>query len=153
MNEIVVGIDPWASGGLAWGFGNGMLATENMPGTPHELASLLKDLLSEGRVRVFLEEVGGYTGGTGAPGSAMFNFGKNYGQIIGICAALNIPVELIRPQKWQKALGLGNSAGLTKTQWKNKLKAKALQLHPEKQITLATADAVLIRHAAAKGLI
>lgn len=150
---ILVGIDPGASGGLAWQVPGFSTAVENMPDTPHELCQLLECIQKDGSVRVFLEEVGGYTGGPGAPGSKMFNFGRNFGQILGVCAALGIPVELVKPQRWQKALSLGTSNGLTKTQWKNKLKAKALQLYPDVRVTLAVADALLIHHAAVKGLI
>jgi hypothetical protein len=152
-DPIIIGIDPGASGGLAWQVPGFSVGVENMPGTPHELCHLLECIQKDGDVRVFLEEVGGYTGGPGAPGSAMFNFGRNFGQILGVCAAMGIPVELVKPQRWQKALSLGTSKGLSKTQWKNKLKAKALQLYPDVRVTLDVADALLIHHAAVKGLI
>ena len=44
-----------------------------------------------------------------------------------------------------KCFQIGKSSG-SKTEWKNKLKAKAQQLFPvwSKRITLATADALLI---------
>jgi crossover junction endodeoxyribonuclease RuvC len=153
MSEIAVAIDPGALGGLAWQVPGFAVAVENMPETPHELCELLTCIQKDGDVRVFLEEVGGYVGGAGAPGSAMFSFGQNYGQILGVCAALGIPVELVRPQRWQKALSLGTSKGLTKSQWKGKLKLKALQLYPDVRVTLNVADALLIHHAAVKGLI
>ena len=151
--EIIVACDPGASGGWAWQIPGFVVGVENAPDTPHELVHLLECIQKDGNVRVYLEEVGGYIAGGGAPGSAMFNFGRNFGEILGVCAALGIPVELVKPQKWQKALGLGNSAGMTKTQWKNKLKAKALQLFPNTTVTLKTADALLIMHAAQKKLI
>jgi len=152
-DEIKVGIDPGVGGGLAWQVPGFVVAAENMPDTPHELAELLECIGKDGEVRVYLEEVGGYIGGPGSPGSAMFTFGRNFGQILGVCAALGIPVELVKPQKWQKALGLGNSSGMTKTQWKGKLKARALQLYPNNKVTLKVADALLIHHAAVKQLI
>lgn len=149
---INVAVDPGNKGGLAWSI-NGSTAIEGMPDNPRELADLLESIRSEGEPRMFLEQVGGYTGGPGAPGSAMFNFGRNYGEILGVAAALKIPVELVTPQKWQKALSLGNSKGMTKTQWKNKLKDKAIQLFPNLRVTLQTSDALLILHAAEKKLI
>jgi hypothetical protein len=150
---IKVGIDPGVGGGLAWHVPGFTPAAETMPDTPHELAHMLECIGKDGEVRVYLEEVGGYTGGPGNTGSSMFTFGRNFGQILGVCAALGIPVELVKPQKWQKALGLGNSAGMTKSQWKNKLKARALQLYPNLKVTLKVADALLIHHAATKNLI
>jgi len=151
---ITIGIDPGKSGGIAWRIGNSDLAAVSMPETVHDLCSLLMQIAGEGEETiVYLEEVGGYVGGAGAPGSAMFNFGKNYGEIIGVCAAYGLPTHLVRPQKWQKALSLGTSTGMSKTEWKNKLKAKAQQLFPSTKLTLSTADAALIHYAAAEGLV
>jgi hypothetical protein len=152
MTKTILGIDPGASGGLAWAV-NGKLATCAMPETVHDLVETIRSLLVDGDVEVHLEEVGGYISGAGMPGSSAFNFGRGFGEIIGVVAALELPLKLVRPQKWQKALGLGNSVGMTKTQWKNKLKARAQQLYPSEKITLSTADAVLIFHAASEGLL
>jgi len=150
--KTIVAIDPGASGGIAISLEGSTPAFTHMPETVHDLAELLEPA-KHGNAHAYLEQVGGYVGGAGAPGSAMFNFGQNYGQIIGILAAYQIPFTLVRPQKWQGALSLGNSKGMTKTEWKNKLKAKAQQLFPSSKITLATADAALIWHAASKNLI
>jgi hypothetical protein len=156
MKTTIVAIDPGASGGIAISLEGSAPSFTHMPETVHDLAELLGSVAieaSNGNAHAYLEQVGGYVGGAGAPGSAMFNFGQNYGQIIGILAAYQIPFTLVRPQKWQGALSLGNSKGMSKTEWKNKLKAKAQQLFPSSKITLATADAALIWHAAAKNLI
>jgi hypothetical protein len=153
MNPIIVAIDPGANGGVAWEGPNGLIAAENLPSIPADLVDMLSSILTEGPVVVYMEEVGGYTGGEGMPGSSAFNFGKGFGVILGICAALRLPIELVRPQKWQKALSLGNSTGMTKTQWKNKLKDKACQLYPAVKVTLKTSDALLILNAATKKLI
>jgi hypothetical protein len=152
----IVAIDPGASGGIAISLEGSAPSFTHMPETVHDLAELLGSVAieaSNGNAHAYLEQVGGYVGGAGAPGSAMFNFGQNYGQIIGTLAAYQIPFTLVRPQKWQGALSLGNSKGMSKTEWKNKLKAKAQQLFPSSKITLATADAALIWHAASKNLI
>lgn len=151
--EIIVACDPGKGGGWAWQIPGFKMGVESMPDTPHELVRMLESIQADGSVRVFLEEVGGYVGGAGNTGSSMFTFGRSFGETIGVCAALGIPIELVRPQKWQKALGLGNSAGMTKSQWKRKLKERALQLYPNTAVTLKVADAMLIFHAASKGLI
>jgi len=150
----IIGIDPGGSGGIAWSIGNvAPVATAKMPETPHDLVEILGTIAAEGTCEVHLEEVGGYIGGVGSPGSKMFNFGRNFGQIIGVCAALKLPLKLVKPKRWQKALGLGTSKGMSKTEWKNKLKARAQQLYPDIKITLDVADAVLIYHAAKEGLL
>ena len=81
----------------------------------------------------------------GQGGSAMFNFGKGYGNLEMALLALKIPTVSVTPQVWQKALQLGTrSKTMSKTEWKNKLKAKAQQLFPYLKITLAISDALLI---------
>lgn len=93
---------------------------------------------------VFMEEVGGYVG-KAQPGSAMFKFGRHAGFVIGVIMALGLRLEMVRPQTWQKPLGLGTGrACASKTEWKNKLKSAAQRKFPGIAITLATADALLI---------
>jgi hypothetical protein len=54
-------------------------------------------------------------------------------------------VEMVRPQKWQKWLGLGRASGCgSPREWKNKLKAEAQRRFPYLNVTLKTADALLI---------
>ena len=38
----------------------------------------------------------------------MFNFGMNCGWIQGVLDSLNIPYELVSPQKWKKEFGLAS---------------------------------------------
>lgn len=71
-----------------------------------------------------------------------FTFGRSYGFLRGCLSALKIPFVEVSPQKWQKEFGITKSE--SKTEHKNKLKAKAQQLYPNEKITLATADALLL---------
>lgn len=140
----ILAIDPGTSGGLAYhdGITCGCFA---MPETEGDIIQELNSVFQQGVDVAYVEEVGGYCKGVGAPGSAMFSFGRNFGFLLGVLAANKIRVELVKPQKWQKHFGFGTvktSGG--KTPWKNKLKSKAQQLFPHLKITLKTADAVLI---------
>lgn len=140
----ILAIDPGASGGIAWVMADGNLTCAPMPKTEGDTVDLLNAAIAQGCNVAYVEEVGGYCGAA-MPGSAMFNFGRNFGFILGVLAARGIRVELVKPQKWQKHFGLGTvkeSGG--KTLWKNKLKAKSQQLFPHLDITLKTADALLI---------
>ena len=100
-----------------------------------------------------LEEVSGFAG-KAQPGSAMFRFGEHFGFIKGVVQALEIRLVLVRPQVWQKGFGLGTaSACASKTIWKNKLKAEAQRRFPHLNVTLKTADALLIlEHAISEGI-
>jgi hypothetical protein len=75
----------------------------------------------------------------------MFRFGENFGFIKGAVQALGIRLVVVRPQVWQKGFGLGKaSACASKSEWKNKLKAEAQRRFPQLNVTLKTADALLL---------
>ena len=150
MKKLIIAIDPGVSGGIAIGVDSPVLYP--MSETVHDLAELIRCAKDSADypVEAHVELVGGFIG-KNQPGSRMFTFGQSYGQILGILAALQIPVHLVRPQKWQALLGIGNGSGLPKHQWKAKLKAKAQQLYPSLKITLQTADALLLWHLAQQG--
>jgi hypothetical protein len=107
--------------------------------------------------------------GAGIPASTMAVYASNWGIILGALMMAKWRVQIVRPQDWQKALGLGitgrqkaNVKGLLpaaaqaeksrvrllnsqlKRDWKNKLKARAQQLFPSVTVTLGNADALLI---------
>lgn len=139
----IIAIDPGTNGGIAVysNESSNVIEVIKMPSTPQDVLSFL--LKHKEDSICYLEKVGGMPG---QGGSAMFNFGKGYGHLEMALLALQIPTVTITPQSWQKALQLGTRGkDMSKTEWKNKLKAKAQQLFPYiKKITLATSDALLI---------
>jgi phage-related tail protein len=143
----LIAIDPGSAGGFAWEDSDGIIQCCKMPETEGDVHDKLLEiiaLIGTGG-RVIIEEVGGYVGGGGQPGSAMFAFGRGFGFILGVLAAYGMKVELVRPQKWQKHFSLGTSKNhASKTAWKNHIKAKAQQLFPDQPVTLKTADALLL---------
>jgi hypothetical protein len=146
----IIAIDPGASGGIAWLDEYIQPHVVPMPSTDGDILTQLREI---GFVnsRAVIEQVGGYIAGNKLPGSAMFNFGRGYGFIIGILMAYNVRVELVRPQAWQKALSLGSRAkDQSKSDWKNKLKAASQRLYPEMDITLKTCDSLLLLEYARK---
>lgn len=142
-SKTIIGIDPGANGGICVLAESGeVVEVDKMPETPQDLLAYLEEFKDGSRC--YLERVGGMSGQSG---SASFNFGKGYGHLEMALLALGIPTMTVTPQKWQKTYQLGTkSQCASKTEWKNKLKAKAQQLFPTlgKKITLATADALLI---------
>lgn len=157
----IIAIDPGASGGIAYKSDAEIIAVP-MPETDADIAQAILTAataitnslnpFSQNTVEVWVEQVGGYIG-TACPGSAMFSFGKNFGLILGVCAARHYRVNLVTPQKWQKHFSLGTvkSTG-GKGPWKRKLKEKAQQLFPTVDVTLKTSDALLIYEYATKQL-
>lgn len=143
-------IDPGQAGGLAWEIRGGAAAMK-MPESDRELLGLLEALPNHTEQRVgYIETLVKYAG-TDMPSSSMAVYACNYGKVIGMMTALHYRIMIVPPKAWQKFLGLGSATGLTRTQWKNKLKQMAEQLYPRLKVTLATADALLILEAARRG--
>jgi hypothetical protein len=156
MEKIFIGIDPGKNGGIAVIDENGVVIDLlRMPETPMDLLDVLLtykkgDFLKEQKQNAvcYLEKVGGMPGQSG---SAMFTFGRSYGQIEMALLASGITTHEVTPQKWQKHFSLSGSSitkssSTEKREHKNRLKAKAQQLFPTlgKKITLANCDALLI---------
>ena len=146
--NVIIAIDPGVSGGVAVCV-EGVPDCQPMPDTQGDQLALLRSILvsavkSRLETVCVLEQVSGFAG-KAQPGSAMFRFGENFGFIKGAVQALGIKLELVRPQVWQKAFGLGTaSACASKREWKNKLKTEAQRRFPQLQVTHKTADALLI---------
>jgi len=138
----IIAIDPGKSGGIAWKSAYGARAIP-MPATETDICAQIKQIYYHlDKPAVIVEEVGGYIGRP-QPGSAMFTFGRNFGFLLGVLTSLGARIVLVRPQKWQGYLSCGKSEG-DRTKWKNKLKARAQNLFPGIDVTLATADALLL---------
>ena len=147
---LTLGIDPGKAGGIAWKFAGGRVGVMPMPEAEAEIVSFIQELWSAGESAstsnpsgvAYIEKVGGYTGSP-QPGSRMFTFGKNVGVIMGGLYAAGFRIIEVAPTAWQKTLSLG---GIDPKKRKAEFKNRAHQLYPElrKQITLKTADALLI---------
>lgn len=132
-------IDPGASGG--WVFKMGEDAC-----TSGDITELV-DLHFPLNTVVVLENVPPFVG-RAIPSSAAFKLGKSCGWLEGFYQGKGFTVVLVRPQEWQKTMGVGTKGDSTTSEWKNKLKAEAQRRFPLNTITLKTADAFcLLSHA------
>lgn len=140
---FILGIDPGKEGGIAILNNSRKLILRKMPTTPTELLETLNFFLkaSKGEIFVYMEKVQGLPG---MGGSAMFNFGKNFGHLEMALMSLKIPFEEVTPQKWQKEFQLGTKGKQTTAVWKNKLKNRAEQLFPNVKMFLWGSDATLL---------
>ena len=149
-DRLLVGIDPGASGGIAWRFDGGLPAAERMPKTEEEVCEILTDLAySANKPVAYLEQVGGYIAGRPAPGSRMFNFGRGYGVIRAALILAGYRIEDVTPVQWQKKLGIVLPPKGSSKDRKNILKGVAIDRYPTlaDDVTLCTADALLILEA------
>lgn len=140
MNTTLA-VDPGLSGGLAWTEPDGDLHAVPMPVTEGDLVDLLRSLAARGVRSAVVEDVGGW----GMPGPRAFTFGRGFGFLLGALQTLSFSIVLVRPAKWQKVLSLGNvkSHG-GKGPWKRHLLAEAQRRYPTCDVTLKTADALLL---------
>jgi hypothetical protein len=137
----ILAIDPGASGGFAWLENDGFVYCRPMPPTDGDILETLRGFRATGISECHIEHVCGFVAAAGA--GQMFSFGEGFGFIKGCLMALGYSVHLHRPQKWQKAMSLGSKKDHGKN-WKNHLKGRAQQLFPTCDVTLKTADALLI---------
>ena len=157
LQRHYIGIDPGASGGIAWSSPNGDRSAP-LPKTLGDFREQVFEILGQqGFFHAISQSVCDLESPPkfvkAIPGSAVFVMAQSFGRIEGVFAAFKVPTVTVTPQAWQKAHGLGTRGEMTTTQWKNKLKARAQSLYPEEKVTLATADALLIFNAACHRLI
>ena len=130
----VIGIDPGLSGAIAVINGTDSLMIFDMPTmtverngkakrqvSATELAQILKTAKSDD-CHVFVEKVSAMAG-QGV--TSVFSFGRSFGMIEGILAALQMPVTYVAPATWVKAVHRG--AG------KDASRARAMELFPDNQ--------------------
>ena len=140
----IAAIDPGKSGGIAWNDQDNVVQTANMPDTPTDMLSLLLSLRAGGVTTLAIEQLPRFVG-KNIPSSTTSVLFENYGICIGIAIALGFRLERVDPHTWQKGLGIGTARNCSsKPEWKRKLKGKAQELFPHLEVTLATADALLI---------
>ena len=99
---IYIGIDPGANGGI--GVIDTTEGAEAFLYTDEALIDLLSQYTLFDKIRVMVEQVNAFPGERG-----QFNFGVNYGTILGILKALRIPFELVTPRKWKKEFSLDSN--------------------------------------------
>ena len=156
-NKCIIGVDPGSAGGgyAALSLDGQVIFTGAFKNrSPHDFALALQESGIGSVAFVWVEKV------HAMPGQgvvSMFSFGRNFGMIEGVLAALQLRYEIIPPQDWQRLVGMKsrvkknkkkNITGETGTEWKNRLKAMAQRLFPKIKITLDIADALLIAEAA-----
>jgi crossover junction endodeoxyribonuclease RuvC len=130
---MLIAIDPGKSGAIAHLHDDGRFCcVESMPVVGKMvdaagLASALRTLVDASRryavpstTRIILEQVGAMPG-QGV--TSMFSFGTSFGIVLGVVAALRLPLELVRPNIWKRDMGLGKD--------KEASRLKGLQLFPD----------------------
>ena len=148
----IIGVDPGLSGAIAILEDNIIKVLFDMPvmsdGKKNKrqlnsalLVKLIKDNIKDTEDTVMVVEQVNAMPGQGV--TSMFNFGQTFGAIKGICAALGLPIFLVRPAKWKKHFELINSS-------KDASRTKAIEMYPSiseqlsKKKDVNKSDAILI---------
>ena len=148
----IIGIDPGLSGGIAILDNSKVIELFDMPVMPDGkknkrqlnsalLVKLIKDNIKNLEDTVMVVEQVNAMPGQGV--TSMFNFGQTFGAIKGTCAALGLPIFLVRPAKWKKHFELINSS-------KDSSRTKAIEMYPSiseklsKKKDVNKSDAILI---------
>ncbi len=143
FEQVYLGIDPGASGGIAIVCQMERSRTTmayNMPETESDTADILREYQQYAAITTCFIEAVHSMPKQGVASS--FKFGRSYGFLRGLLIGLKIPFEEITPQTWQKEMNCRTGGD------KNVSKAKAQQLWPELKITHALADALLLAECA-----
>ena len=123
-DRVLVAFDPGIAGAAAFHTveTSHLLTAEDLPVVAGQVDAVsLADRLSEMKpVAAFVERVGAMPK-QGV--SSTFKFGQANGVLIGVLAALHVPIHFIAPGTWKKHYGLDAD--------KEKSRLKALQLFPE----------------------
>ncbi len=151
QHNLFLGIDPGISGGFALLREDGELVSLwPMADTQRQIYRELQAQLEAARglnVHCAIERVNAFPA-QGVKG--VFTFAEGYGFLQGLLTALLIPHELVLPTVWQKGFVArshaqrGRSKNEAKKRHKNALKSTAERLFPKADVTLLTADALLI---------
>lgn len=137
--KLHIGIDPGASGGIAFIPDNNPAKAwaVKMPETLADLWELFEPFCGDSfySTHCCLEKVHSMPG-QGVASS--FKFGQGFGHLEMALTAARIPFTYVTPQKWQKEMQCLTGGD------KNVSKSRAQQLFPHIKISHALADAILI---------
>lgn len=142
-----MGIDPGVNGAIAVIFEDARRSPRLTP-IPKDDSDLLSILASYQTnfdlAKVCIERVSGFIG-KNMPGSHMFTFGVSYGRLLMALSACGIEAERVMPNVWQSHLEIPpREKGEKQYRWKKRLMMNAAIMHPGTEISLRTADALLI---------
>lgn len=132
MTDLILGVDPGKTGALAVLHPQlGLLDVHDMPeATGHPLGALVADMVRDYEPDRFGLAVVEKVHAMPRQGvSSVWTFAEGHGAVLGALGALGVPVRLVPPSTWKKALGLSSD--------KNASRQRAIETWPEHVRTFA----------------
>ena len=114
---LIIGIDPGITGSICFFEDGKIIDVVEMPNMPegkknkrqvngaqiyNEISKKITGLKKQ-NIKVIIEQVSAMPG-QGV--TSMFNFGQSFGVLKGICSAMQLSMQFVRPAKWKKYFGL-----------------------------------------------
>jgi hypothetical protein len=116
-----------------------------MPADREGVIGLVMDLSRRGDLRIaYLEKITGFMSGGRVSSKAMFSFGRSVGLLEGALLGFGFELRDVMPRAWMDAAGVGLKGVMDKAEWKRWLKRKAQGRYPGLNVTLKTADCLLM---------
>jgi hypothetical protein len=145
---FLVGVDPGLSGSVVWwaSWEASRIISHPMGASATELLEMTTEwdpMYVDSHKVVYIEEVSGFAGRP-QPGSRMFKFGRNFGNLEMLFVKEEFEIRRVRPQTWQKHFSLLSRKGEEKPAHKKRLCALARELYPKVKVTMLNCDALLI---------
>lgn len=144
---MLVTIDPGVQGGICIWYSDTGFDVYPLKGTSDsEIVKILNNVPR--RTLVIIEEAQATRLGV-VPN---FEKGVAFGYLVGVCKALGLEVDYVRPARWIKDLGMVKAKGDSDSVAHRKRRDTAIKLYPalletmKKTISLEVADSVLIGH-------
>jgi len=139
---MIIAIDPGMSGGIVLGneLTGKIFKSIPMPSTETDIANIFQNA-QRNLTAGIIENVHSFPK-QGVASS--FKFGQGYGFLRGCLISRKIPFLEVAPQRWMGHFGMKRKDNETKTQYKNRLRGLAQQYFPVEDVTLKTADALLL---------
>ena len=134
---IYIGIDPGASGAIAWLGPSGPAVEPLKTCTDQDIVEILRGITTaaDGDVVAMIENVHAFPG-QGV--KSVWNFSGSYHGLLMALVAAGVPFDRVTPQTWQRGMKCMSKGD------KNVTKRRAQELFPGLKIIHATADALLI---------
>lgn len=107
--DLVLGVDPGKTGALAiWSPVIGLCDVVDMPeATGAALGSLVRELVHDYEPDAFRLAVVEDVGPMPKQGvRSVWTFAEGHGSVLGALGALSVPVQLVTPTVWKRAMGL-----------------------------------------------
>ncbi|MDZ7732223.1 MAG: hypothetical protein U5R31_03145 [Acidimicrobiia bacterium] len=129
---MILGVDPGATGALAWLNPDGTLAAvADMPSVDGIVSGALLTHLLDQHPHVDEAWVEQVAARPGQGVSSVFKFGRSYGAITGVLEARLIPVHYVTPAKWKGTARVNAPKGATVARRKAISRRRALDLWPD----------------------